>query len=166
MNKIAVAGDSAGGNLAVNASVIAKKKNILPIQLQVLICPWLNLSDTESSTYQLFGEGLWLSRASILWYRKHYLNTDDEALLTTASPFFIENLKSLPPTFIIIAEFDVLRNEGERFAQKLLDASVPVKSSLYKGMLHDFITLPNYFDDAGRAIDEICEGLKIAFKDE
>jgi len=147
----------------VVSSLSVRDKSSPKLVGQILICPWLNLLSTETDSYKYFGEGLWLSTANIYWYRNHYLEKPEQAQKYLASPFLAEKLYGLPFTFIITAEFDVLRDEGEVFALRLESESVPVKYKYYKGMLHDFVTLPGLFDVAKEAVSEICNTLKEIF---
>lgn len=158
-SRIALAGDSCGANLAVVSSLIARDKGFPRISYQVLICPWVDLLSFDTESYKYFGDGLWLSKDSIQWYRNHYLQNIEQAKCELVSPIYSLNLKELPPALIITAEFDVLRDEGYAFASRLRNSGVHVQYSCYKGMLHDFVTLPGLFDKANKAIDEICVSL-------
>ena len=162
-DRIAVAGDSAGGNLAAVSTLIARDNSCPSIKYQVLICPWLDLSSTDNESYQLFGEGLWLSKTGINWYRNHYLDNEDQRFSPLVSPLLADNLKELPSALIITSEFDVLKNEAETYAERLRAEGVKVKYTCYKGMLHDFVTLPGLFSGAKEAIQEICLVLKAVF---
>lgn len=166
ISRIAVAGDSCGANLAAVSSMIARDKGFPSITFQVLICPWLNLLSFETDSYNYFGDGLWLSKAGIIWYRDHYLQNIEQAKCDFVSPIFSKNLKGLPPALIITAEFDVLRDEGQAYADLLRNKGIDVQYSCYKGMLHDFVTLPGLFNKANVAIDEICASLKKVFRKE
>lgn len=161
-NRIAVAGDSAGGNLAVVASIIAREKRI-KLLYQVLVCPWLRLDSFERDSYKYFGEGLWLSEKNIYWYRNHYIQNEEQSRSYMVSPGLLPDLTGLPPTLIIGAEFDVLCDEGKQFAVRLKNDGIPVEYSCYDGMLHDFAILPGKFDKAGEAITKICKSLKKVF---
>ncbi len=161
--RIAVVGDSAGGNLAAVASIIARDRGFPTLAYQVLICPWVDASSFNTASYHYFGDGLWLSTANMIWYRNHYLQNQEQAKTYLVSPLIAEDLSGLPPTLIITAEFDVLRDEGEAYANRLRAAGVPVQCTRYNGMLHDFVTLPGVFPRAKDAIDEICTTLQTAF---
>jgi acetyl esterase len=163
--KVAVAGDSAGANLAVISSMLARDKSFPALIYQVLICPWLDLSSTNTDSYKYFGDGLWLSKANIYWYRNHYLENEDQAKSYLVSPMLAEKLNGLPPTLIIAAEYDVLRDEGKIFADRLSAKGIQVQYNCYNGMLHDFVTVPGLFDKAKDAINEICCALKKVFYD-
>jgi acetyl esterase len=157
--RVAVAGDSAGANLAAVTSIRLRGA----LMYQVLICPWLDLSSTDTESYHYFGDGSWLSTASIQWYRSHYLQHQEQAWHYSVSPLLAEDLNGLPPAFVVTAEFDVLRDEGEAYAHRLSKAGVQAHCARYPGMLHDFVILPGLFDRAQNAIDEICQRLSAAF---
>ncbi len=165
LNRIAVAGDSAGGNLSAVLAIMARERNIR-LSAQVLICPWLNLNSLERESYRLFGQGLWLSTEGIKWYRNHYLQNLSQAGSYKVSPGLLLDVTGLPPALIIAAEYDVLKDEAEEYYRKLKSAGVPVKYSVYEGMLHDFVTLPGLFDKAEEGIDEICSWLNNVFAKE
>lgn len=160
--RLAVAGDSAGGNLAAVSALVARDDGFPSLTQQVLICPWVDVSSFDTPSYRWFGDGLWLSTASMAWYRDHYLQHRDSAKTYRASPLLAEDLSRLPPALVITAEFDVLRDEGEAYAQRLRAAGVAVRCTRYDGMLHDFVTLPGIFPRARVAIDEICASLRAA----
>lgn len=161
--RLAVAGDSAGGNLAAVTSLLLRDQGNRLLCYQVLICPWLNLADLDTPSYHYFGEGLWLSLKGIQWYRQHYLPTLEQVYSPAVSPALADDLSGLPPALIITAEYDVLRDEGATYAQRLRQHGVPVQYSRYPGVLHDFVTLPGLFDQAYPAIDEICDALRGAW---
>ena len=164
-SRIAVAGDSAGGNLATVSAIIARDKGFPSLIYQVLICPWVDASSFATESYKYFGNGLWLSTESMNWYRNHYLKNEEQRTSYLVSPMLTENLEALPPALIITSEFDVLRDEGEAYAERLKSAGVKVQCTRYAGMLHDFVTLPGLFNKANDAIDEMCTALENAFTD-
>jgi acetyl esterase len=162
-SRIALCGDSAGGNLSAVLSILARDVGI-KICGQVLICPWLNLNSFDRNSYKYFGEGYWLSETSIHWFKKHYLQNEGQAGSYLVSPGLMLDVTNLAPALIITAEFDVLADEGAEYASRLKEAGVPVTYSCYKGMLHDFVTLPGLFDDAVKGEKEIVEFLESVFK--
>lgn len=133
--KIIVAGDSAGGNLAANVTLNAKTRN--HIAGQILIYPWLDLS-LNGNSYQEFASGFGLTREKLMWYRRHYLpgaiTKFDEPSI---SPLFA-NTENQPPTFVATAECDVVRDDGEGYAQKSKAAGNSVALKRYDGMIHGF----------------------------
>jgi acetyl esterase len=162
-NLMAVIGDSAGANLAAVVSFVAREQGYPNLVLQVLICAWVDSSSFETDSFSYFGDGLWLSKASMCWYRDHYLETPGQALLPRVSPLLEKDVAGLPPALLITAEFDVLRDQAEAFANRLREAGVPVQHTRYPGMLHDFVVMPGLFDQANVAIDEISTALRMAF---
>jgi len=130
---------------------------------QVLICPWVDASSFDTDSFSYFGNGLWLSKANMHWYRNHYIKNQEQAMHPFVSPLLAEDINGLPPTLIITAEFDVLRDQGEAYAHRLKEAGIPVKCTRYKGVLHDFPIFPGPFDQAKDAIYEISTALQIAF---
>ncbi len=161
--RIAVGGDSAGGNLSAVLTIIAREKGIKLI-CQVLICPWLFSDSFNRDSYNYFGEGLWLSTKNMRWYKNHYLQNDEQAKSYLVSPGLIEDVTGFPPALVLTAEFDVLHDEGEEYANRLKEAGIQVKYFCYEGMLHDFVILPGKFDRAKLAIKEICDSLKEEYK--
>ncbi|NNG02400.1 MAG: alpha/beta hydrolase [Desulfobacteraceae bacterium] len=162
-DKIAVAGDSAGANMATNAAIYARNHGVSPYCAQVLICPWVDLSGLNTDSYRWFGDGLWLSTENIQWYRDHYLSNTELGKSPLASPLLETDLTGLPPALVILAEFDVLFSEGQSYARRLESAGVPVAVSNYKGMLHDFVVLPGKLSTANTALKEIGQYLITAF---
>lgn len=166
--RMAVMGDSAGGNLATVTAMMIRDQGGAEIALQVLVCPWLDLSRAaeEAVSFRHFGDGLWLSTANIHWYRGHYLGKEEQATLPSVSPLLAEDLRGLPPALIITAEFDVLADQGEAYTRRLQVAGVPVTWMQYPGMLHDFVILPGKFSRAWDAIKLITATLDGAFRAE
>jgi acetyl esterase len=162
-NRISIAGDSAGGNLATVVAKMAGDRGLPPLLFQMLICPALDWSNFETDSFRFFGNGLWASKVSMLWSRDHYLQNPIQALDPRVSPLLAKDQSGLPSTLMITAEFDVLRDQGEAYARHLEETGVSVTCKRYQGMLHDFVTLPGLFDQAWKAIDEICAALKSIF---
>lgn len=163
--RIAVAGDSAGGNLAAVISMLARDQGSPKLVQQTLICPWVDLSsaaETEES-FRHFGQGLWLSTDAIEWFRRHYVQDLDRCEDPSVSPLVAADLSGLPPALVILAEFDVLADQGCAYARRLRTAGVPVTETCYPGMLHDFVTLPGLFTPAWKAIGQITASLREAF---
>lgn len=141
-SKIAVAGDSVGGNMAAVVTLLAKEKNTPKIGFQVLFYPVTDASFNTPS-YQLYDKGPWLTKKAMEWFWNAYLSNKEEAKNIKVSPLraSVEQLKGLPPALIITAQNDVLRDEGEAYANKLMQAGVPVLAVRYLGTLHDFVML-------------------------
>jgi acetyl esterase len=134
--RVAVGGDSAGGNLA--AVVAQAMRGGEGPAFQLLFYPWLDLSARRDS-YRLFGQGFFLTEAQIDWYRAHYLGHDGEASDPRCSPALAENLAGVAPAYIATAGFDPLRDEGEEYASRLQDAGVRVALRRHSELIHGFI---------------------------
>ncbi|MEU5980444.1 alpha/beta hydrolase [Streptomyces sp. NPDC047315] len=140
--RIAVAGDSVGGNMSAALTLMAKERGDVPLVQQVLFYPVTDAAfDTDS--YHQFAEGYFLRRDAMHWFWDQYTTDPDTRAQITASPLRanVEQLKGLPPALIITAEADVLRDEGEAYANKLRQAGVPVTATRYQGIIHDFVML-------------------------
>ena len=141
-NTLTVAGDSAGGNLAIAMTILAKRRNGPKIQKQLLYYPVTN-ARFDTSTYQKFACGYYLYRTGMKWFWNQYANFESDRKETTASPLrsTIAELKGLPTAMIINGEADVLRDDGEGYAKKLRIAGVEVTSIRIQGTIHDFVML-------------------------
>ncbi|KIF00765.1 esterase [Streptomyces sp. RSD-27] len=141
-SRLAVAGDSVGGNMAAALTLMAKERGGLPLVQQVLFYPVTDASfDTQS--YHQFATGYFLRRDGMQWFWDQYTTDESERGQITASPLraTTEQLKDLPPALVITAEADVLRDEGEAYANKLREADVPVTAVRFQGIIHDFVML-------------------------
>ncbi len=140
--RLAVAGDNVGGNMAAAVTLLSKERGGLPIRLQLLFYPVTDAAfDTES--YHQFAEEYHLRRDAMMWFWDQYTTNPSERNEITASPLraSVEQLKGLPPALIITAEADVLRDEGEAYANKLREAGVRVTGVRFQGTIHDFVLL-------------------------
>jgi len=139
--RIAVAGDSAGANMATVVCMLAKERGGPKISAAVLFFPVTN-TDFDTPTYKQFADGYFLTRDSLKWMWDNYAPGDSRrssyAAILHASD---EQLRALPPTFLMTCEFDVLRDEGEWFAHKLIAAGVPVTAVRALGAIHGCVTL-------------------------
>ena len=161
--RIALGGDSAGGNLAAVVSLMLRDRQLPPPCLQVLLYPIIEY-DLTTSSYQQFAEGYSLSQATMRWFWQHYLPRAEDAQQPYAAPSRATDLCGLPPALIITAEFDVLRDEGEAFAKRLRAAGVAVELTRYDGMIHGFIPRLSMFDSARDAVTQIATSLRHAFE--
>jgi acetyl esterase len=140
--RIAVAGDSVGGNMTAAVTLMAKQRGGPRIAAQLLYYPVTDASfDTPS--YQQFAEGYWLRREGMQWFWDQYLSDPAQRVEILASPLRAthDDLAGLPPALVIVDEADVLRDEGEAYAAKLRAAGVPVTTVRYLGTVHDFVML-------------------------
>ncbi|KGF73609.1 lipase [Neosynechococcus sphagnicola sy1] len=140
--RLAVAGDSVGGNMAAAITLLAKERRGPAISFQVLFYPVTD-ANFETPSYQEFAEGYFLSREAMKWFWHHYAPDVAVREQPTASPLksSIEQLTGLPSALVITGECDVLRDEGEAYAHKLIQAGVSVTALRYLGTIHDFVML-------------------------
>ncbi len=137
VTRLAVGGDSVGGNLATVVTMMARDRKGPDITAQVLIYPATNLEfNTES--HQTFAKGFGLDREQLIWFRDHYLRNDEDRYNKYASPLVAEDLSGLPPAIVITAENDVLRDEGMAYAERLRKFGVQVEYACELGMIHGF----------------------------
>jgi acetyl esterase len=147
--RMAVAGDSVGGNIAAALTLLAKQRSGPAFAAQVLFYPVTDAS-FDTRTYRQFAEGYHLRRDAMIWFWDQY-STESQRAEITASPLraTAEQVTGLPPALVITAEADVLRDEGEAYANKLRNAGVPVTSRRYRGTIHDFVMLDSMADSHG-----------------
>ncbi|MDF3298909.1 alpha/beta hydrolase [Streptomyces tropicalis] len=140
--RLAVAGDSVGGNLTAALTLLAKERGGLPLVQQVLFYPVTD-AGFDTCSYHQFATGYFLRRDGMEWFWDQYTTDEADRARITASPLraTTEQLAGLPPALVITAEADVLRDEGEAYAAKLREAGVPVTAVRYQGIIHDFVML-------------------------
>ena len=164
-DSIAIAGDSAGANMATVTALKAKNQNGPKLKFQCLFYPVTN-ADMDTKSYDLFKDGPWLSKKAMEWFFEAYAPDKESRNDIYVSPLKAdeEDLKGLPPTLIITAENDVLRDEGEAYARKLDSAGVDVLNIRINGTIHDFLMLNALSDTqcAKGALNLACNMLKKA----
>ena len=160
--RIAVGGDSAGGNLAAVVSQMARDRGGPTPVFQALIYPVTDHS-FETASYRENADGYLLTTTAMRWFWDQYLDTADEGMQAYASPLRAENLSGLAPALVITAEFDPLRDEGEAYGQRLRESGVPAVVSRYDGMIHGFFGMSLIMDKAKLAVGETAGALKSAF---
>ncbi len=158
--RLAVAGDSAGGNLSAVVARRARDAGGPPIAFQLLVYPVTDMRCTLPSHTEN-GTGYLLDTDAITWFMDNYF-ADADRLQPDASPLLVEDLSGLPPAFVLTAEFDPLRDEGEAYAERLRAAGVSVTTSRYDGMIHGFYGLDSVFDSAKKATAETVSALRDA----
>lgn len=160
-SRIAVAGNSSGGNFA---AVLAQRATSEGLRLkhQLLLFPVTD-ARMDHNSHGLFDEGYFLEATMIRWFWRQYLNPDVHYLDPRVSPLLAADLSGLPPATILTAEFDVLRDEGEDYARSLARAGVPVRLKRWEGQIHDFILLRGLVDDADIALREAASALYESF---
>lgn len=141
-SKLAVMGDSVGGNMATVVSMLAKERGGPKIDYQVLFYPVTD-ANFETESYKEFANGYWLSTEAMKWFWNAYLPDENERKKYTVSPLHatIEKLSELPPALVITNECDVLRDEGEAYAHKLIEAGVKTTAIRLLGTVHDCVML-------------------------
>ncbi|MDP7201750.1 MAG: alpha/beta hydrolase [Dehalococcoidia bacterium] len=162
--RIAVGGDSSGGNLAAVVSLMARDRGVSPPVFQLLVYPVI-ARDFDTGSYRQNGEGYGITRDSMKWYWDLYLTEDADASNPYAVPLLANDLSGLPPALVITAEFDPLCDEGEAYAQRLQEAGVAVTYSRYDGMIHGFFGMPAFIDRGRIAVGEASAALKAAFSE-
>jgi len=158
--RIAVGGDSAGGNLSTVMCLKSRDEGGPPLALQVLVYPVTNLASFDTPSYREFGEGYYLTRAEMEWFRGHYLARPEDAQHPYASPLLAPDLRGLPPALVITAECDPLRDEGEAYARRMADAGVAVTCTRYAGMIHPFFSLGGVFNQGRRAVEQVAAAVR------
>ena len=154
---IIVGGDSAGGNLAAIMTQRSRDRGGPPIAFQALVYPVTD-ADLDNASYTAEENQLMLSRESMVWFWDHYLPDVARRSETDASPLQAKDFAGLPPAIVLTAEYDVLRDEGEAYADRLQEAGVPVDRIRVPGQMHGFFTLlmvPGHED----AIEQIATSL-------
>ncbi len=156
--KIAIGGDSAGGNLA---TVVAQ--HVEGLCFQVLMYPVIDLSNLDTDSYLNFAEGYFLTRNGMAWFRDHYLKDEADRTHPDASPLLFDDLSKQPPALILTAGFDPLLDEGEAYAKRLKASGVSVEYICYEDKVHGFMTMATVVDDAAEAIKKCALSLQNEF---
>lgn len=157
--RLALAGDSAGGNLALAVSQLALLRQGPKISYQCLFYPVTD-ARCDSQSYEDFAEGYLLSSAMMYWFWQQYLQDSGQGDDPLASPLRTESLARLPPTTLITAEFDPLRDEGEAFARRLQEEGVAVRSQRCEGMIHGFISMAPFVEAAAQVLADAAADLR------
>jgi acetyl esterase/lipase len=160
--RLALCGDSAGGNLAAVVPLMARERGGPLVALQVLIYPVTDC-DLDTPSYRENATGYILTREGMRWYWEEYAPDPAERAQAYASPLRAWSLAGLPPALVITAEYDPLRDDGERYARRLAEAGVPVTLTRYPGMVHSFFRLTNVLEAARDAVREVASALEKAW---
>lgn len=165
--RLAVAGDSVGGNMSAALTLQAKERGDVRLAAQVLFYPVTDAS-FDTASYHQFAEGYFLRRDAMRWFWDQYTTSEEQRGEITASPLraSVEQLAGLPRALVITGEADVLRDEGEAYAGKLREAGVAVTAVRYQGIIHDFVMLNALRGTraAGAAIAQASEFLREALR--
>jgi acetyl esterase len=157
---LAVAGDSAGGQLAAVVALRARDRG-LPLALQVLVYP-ITDHGFDTPSYLEHAEGRGLTRETMRWFWAQYLPDESRAGERDASPLREPDLAGVAPALVLTAEYDPLRDEGEAYARRLEEAGVPTALRRYDGQIHGFFRMPALIDRGSEAIDEVATELRAA----
>jgi acetyl esterase len=162
-SRLAVCGDSAGGNLAAVVAQIARDRGRPAIRFQLLIYPVTDAA-CETPSYSANAEGYFLTKDAMLWFWNHYVPTAADRSHPYASPMRAPSLAGLPAALVITAEFDPLRDEGELYAERMRAAGTPVQLTRYDGMIHGFFAMSGMIDRGKTAIRQSAAALRTAFE--
>jgi len=160
--RIAVGGDSAGGNLAAVVALAARDEGGPRLAMQVLIYPATDMA-ADTPSHGEFADGYVLTRDAILWSRGNYLRSPDDVADWRASPLRARDHSRLPPAYVVTCGFDPLRDEGRAYAERLRAAGVPVTYECFEGMVHGFVTMGGVIAAAHHALYRCAQGLRQAF---
>jgi acetyl esterase len=157
--RIAVCGDSAGGNLAAVVAQMALDSREFNVALQLLIYPMTDQS-RDYPSYERNASGYMLTTAALHWFMDNYIPDPEDRKDPMASPMLRPSLEGLPPALVISAEFDPLVDENEAYARRLREAGVPTEYVCFPGMIHPFFTLGGVVDDTARAEDLVAQAMR------
>jgi acetyl esterase len=160
-NRLAVGGDSAGGNLAAVVAHMARDAGAPKLAFQLLLFPVTEI-DADTVSRREFAEGYFLEGQTLEWFFDHYLGADADRSDPKASPLLSAKFSSLPPAYIMVAGFDPLHDEGVAYAEKLRDAGVSATLDDYPEMVHDFIYLQAVLPQAAEALGSAAKAVKAA----
>lgn len=162
-DKLIVAGDSAGGALAALTAVTARNEGLPKIALQLLLYPVVDWAGTFPSIEDN-GEGNFLTKATMEWFRANYLGEDEEGQRSwtdpSASAWYVEDLSGVAPAWILTTSHDPLRDEGEAYAKRLQDAGVPTTLTRVDGVFHAFFGQTNLLELAATAMADAAAAIK------
>jgi acetyl esterase len=159
-NRVAIAGESAGGNLATVACLLAKENGGRMPVAQLLVYPVTDMVGQNYPSYAENQDTLPLHTSMMPWFAKYYIPEESQRSEPTASPLLARDLSGLPPAIVITADSDPLRDQGEAYAEKLAAAGVSVNSKRYTGVTHEFFGLAGAVSKAKEAVTQAADGLK------
>jgi acetyl esterase len=160
-DRLAVGGDSAGGNLAAVVTQMARDAGAPRLAFQMLLFPATDLG-AHTASRRDFAEGYLLDMKTMQWFSNHYLGANGDVKNPHASPLLADKFTDLPPAFVMVAGFDPLHDEGIAYAEKLREAGVAVAVAEYPHMVHDFIYLVGVLPQASEALGAAANALKDA----
>ncbi|MGI5290234.1 alpha/beta hydrolase [Nonomuraea polychroma] len=160
--RIAVGGDSAGGNLSASISILARDRNGPQIALQLLVYPATEYA-VERASWREHATASLLTAEDVLWFWGHYLRDEADRSDPRATPSNAPSLAGLPPAFVLTAEYDPIRDDGEQYAQRLREAGVPVIAKRYPRVFHGFFTMVGLLGKTKEALEDAAARLNDAF---
>ena len=163
-NRVAVGGESAGGNLAAVTSILARDRGVKPPVFQLLVYPVTDFSKEDYKSYEEFKDAKPLNTPMLKWFGGHYLKSDADKTNPQVSPLLTTNLKDLPPAWVVTAEIDPLRDQGEAYKDLLAEAGVKVDGKRYEGVTHEFFGAGAAVDTAKKALADAAQALHKAFE--
>lgn len=161
--RVALVGESAGGNMATVVTLMARDRGGLMPIYQVLVYPVTQLVDFDTPSYLENENAVPLNRAMMLWFANHYVPNPADRSNPYVSPLLAKDLSGLPPATIITAQIDPLRSDGENYANRLREAGVEVTYQNYEAVNHEFFGMTAVLDEAKQAVALAAEGLRSAF---
>jgi len=161
-HRVAVGGDSAGGNLAAVCAILARDAGSPKLTMQLLVYP-RTAPDEEFPSHYEYAVGHLLTRKTILWFHHHYRSSDADRQDFRYAPLICKDLSRLPPALIIVGECDPLRDDGIAYAEHLRDAGNAVELVNYPGMVHPFFSMGGAVDAGRRALTQAAKAVKKAF---
>ena len=162
-SRLAIGGDSAGGNLAAVVSLMARDRGGPHIIYQMLIYPATDYFIPGTNSIRENGEGYFLTRDDMVWFWNHYSTSEEDANNPYMAPLRAKDLHNLPSALVITAEYDPLRDEGEMYATRLQEAGISVTATRYNGMIHGFFGMTDILDQGKAAMAEASAALRSAF---
>lgn len=159
--KLAVCGDSAGGNLAAVLTLLARK-NGPSICYQLLVYPVTSAAPGELPSHDEYGEGYVLSKKAMHYFNRYYFGESALAPDFRGAPLLADDLSGLPPALIMTGAYDVLRDDGRQYADRLIEAGVPTTLIEYRGLSHGFLNMASMLPGAHLALDQVGSALRLA----
>ncbi|RBQ16262.1 alpha/beta hydrolase [Spongiactinospora rosea] len=161
--RLAIGGESAGGNLSTVVSMMSRDRGGPRLATQVLICPVFGHPDDGFGSYADFAEGFGMTAGIMRWFFEQYVTDPADLDRPYALPLRAADLAGLPPALVMTAEFDVLRDEGEAYARRLAEAGVPTELTRYDGQIHGFFGLYTGLPASGRSHAQVAGHLRAVF---
>lgn len=162
VERLAVWGESCGGNLATVVAQMARDRYGPKLCAQMIISSMLDV-DFNRPSYQHYENGYILTKDTMQWFWKHYLAKEEDSANPYAVPIHAQDLNNLPPALVITTEYDVLRDEGEYYSKQLQQAGVATKYCCYSGLIHGFFDLYHKVPEAKAACDDVIQKMKSIF---